>query len=540
MPHKLGATTKYTVQEFHMNTLLIWPEIPVTYWGAQYSVKLIGKHSAMPPLGLITVAAICPQDQNFRLVDLNIEPLTDNDLKWADVVLMSGMVIQHKSMMETLRRCKEVGVRTVVGGPHATSSPEKFDDADHLVLDEGEITLPMFWSDFAAGTANRTYTASGEKPDITQSPTPRFDLLKITSYTHMCVQFSRGCPFACEFCDITTLYGKKPRTKEPQQILRELQVIYDLDFRGEVFLVDDNFIGNKKNVKLMLPELSKWMREHDNPFWLYTEASINLADDDELLAMMGEAGFHSVFVGIESPSLESLRETQKYQNIHGDMLTKIHKIQQYGIEVMAGFIVGFDNDTEEIFESQIEFITAARIPMAMIGPLNAMPNTQLWVRLEKEGRLNTDFSGDNFGFCNFETKLPALTLARGYRHVLATLYEPKRFFGRLYDLIGSMKGGRNQTLGRLSLQTTMSYVWVLGKALIWLGIMDENRKEYWAFMLWVWRKHPDKLLFALCRVITGYHFIRYTAEVMVPRLTMLENDLKEKPPVLEEVANTAA
>jgi radical SAM superfamily enzyme YgiQ (UPF0313 family) len=523
-----------------MKVLLVWPEIPVTYWGAQYSVKLIEKRSAMPPLGLLTVAAICPQENDFRLVDLNIQSLSDDDLKWADLVLMSGMVIQHKSMMDTLARCKAVGVRTVVGGPHATSSPEKFDDANYLVLDEGEITLPMFWADFAAGNPQRIYTASGEKPDITLSPTPRFDLLKITDYTHMCIQFSRGCPFACEFCDITTLYGKKPRTKLPEQILRELQAIYDLNFRGEVFLVDDNFIGNKKNVKLMLPELTKWMREHDNPFWLYTEASINLADDDELLSMMGEAGFHSVFVGIESPSLESLRETQKYQNIHGDMLSKIHKIQQYGIEVMAGFIVGFDSDTEEIFESQIEFITAARIPMAMVGPLNAMPNTQLWVRLEREGRLDTDFTGDNLGFCNFKTKLPALTLARGYRHVLASLYEPKAFFGRLYDLIGSMKGGGNQTLGRLSLQTTLSYIWVLGKALIWLGIMDKNGKDYWSFMFWVWRKHPDKLLFALCRVITGYHFIRYTAEVMVPRLTMLENQLKEKPPVLEEVANTAA
>jgi radical SAM superfamily enzyme YgiQ (UPF0313 family) len=371
------------------------------------------------------------------------------------------------------------------------------------------------------------YTANGEKPDVTQTPVPRFDLLNSEIYSHMCVQYSRGCPFACEFCDITTLYGKKPRTKTAEQIINEFQVIYDLGFRGEVFLVDDNFIGNKKNVKLMLPKLIEWMQEHEYPFWLYTEASINLSDDDELLELMCQAGFHSVFIGIESPSLESLRETHKFQNLQGDLLSKVHKIQKYGMEVMAGFIVGFDSDTDDIFERQIEFITQARIPMAMVGPLQAMPNTQLWVRLEKEGRLKRDFEGDTFGFCNFETKLPALTLARGYRKVLASLYAPSSYFARLRALISSMKGSRNRTFGRLSSSMKLEYSIKLVRALSWLLIVNEDRGEYLAFLLWVLRNHPDKLLFAIARAIVGNHLIRYTSEVMVPRLTLLEAELGE-------------
>jgi radical SAM superfamily enzyme YgiQ (UPF0313 family) len=511
-----------------MNALLIWPQIPLTYWGAQYSVRLLGKRAVMPPLGLLTVAALCPPDWNLRLVDLNIGELSQTDIEWADLALLSGMGIQHRSMMETINRCGQAGVPTVVGGPDATSSPEKFAAATYLLQDEAEITLPLFLKDFVAGNPQRVYTASGEKPDVTQTPVPRFDLLEIDAYTHMCVQFSRGCPFACEFCDITALYGKKPRTKKPKQILEELQSIYNLGFRGEVFLVDDNFIGNKRDVKLMLPELIKWMENHEYPFWLYTEASLNLADDHELLELMGKAGFHSVFVGIESPSLESLRETHKYQNMHGDMLSKVHAIQQHGIEVMAGFIIGFDNDEEDIFERQIQFISSARIPMAMVGTLNAMPSTQLWLRLKTEGRLLTEFTGDNLDLPNFVTHMAPLTLIRGYRTVLSTLYSPANFFARLYDLIGSLKGTRNQTFGRLNLKTRLKFLFPLIGALLWLGFVDRNRGEYWRFMLWVMRNHPDKWLFALCRAITGYHFIRYTAEVMVPRLRLVEGELQEK------------
>lgn len=512
-----------------MKALLIWPRIPVTYWGGHYSVGLIGKRAFMPPLGLLTVAALCPADWNLRLADLNADELKDSDLEWADIVLMSGMVIQHDSMMEVLARCKQHNLPTVVGGPHATSSPEKFSQVDHLVLDEGEITFITFLNDLKAGKAQKVYTASGEKPDVTQTPVPRFDLLDIDAYSHMCVQFSRGCPFACEFCDITTLYGKKPRTKTPDQIVAELQVIYELGFHGEVFLVDDNFIGNKKMVKEMLPTLIEWMKAHEYPFWLYTEASINLSDDDELLELMCQAGFHSVFIGIESPSLESLRETQKYQNLAGDMLSKVHKIQEYGIEVMAGFIVGFDNDTDDIFERQIEFITKARIPMAMVGPLQAMPSTQLWVRLEQEGRLKHDFIGDNFGFCNFETKLPALTLARGYRQVLATLYDPGNYFKRLRALITAMKHGQNKTHGRLSAAMKLKYSVKLLRALTSLLVFNKSRGEYFSFLLWVIKEHQDKLLFAIARAIVGNHLIRYTEEVMVPRLNELESELLKAP-----------
>lgn len=509
-----------------MKVLLVWPEIPITYWGGQYAVKLMSRLALMPPLGLLTVAALLPKDWTLRLIDLNIQQIRPTDIDGADLVLVSGMAIQHKSMMEVINMCRRARVPSVVGGPHATSSPEKFADAAHLVLDEGEITLPLFLSDYQAGNPHRIYTARGEKPDITQSPVPRFDLLSSGAYAEMCIQFSRGCPFACEFCDITTLYGKKPRTKTPKQMVRELQTIYDLGFRGEVFLVDDNFIGNKKNVKLMIVELIAWMEQNDYPFRLFTEASLNLADEDELLELMAKAGFFSVFVGIETPSLESLRETRKYQNLHGDMLSKIHKIQQYGIEVTAGFIVGFDHDTKDIFDRQIEFITAARIPMAMVGPLNAMPNTQLWERLKKEVRLKADFDGDNLGFCNFETAMPALDLVRGYRAVLVALYSPANFFARLKDLISSQKGSCNETRGRLTPSKVRAFAPLLEGFLRLSTISDHAfRKEYWRFMLWVFCRRPDRFLFALCRAIVGFHFIRYTAEVMVPRLSTLETEL---------------
>lgn len=516
-----------------MNLLLVWPQIPVTYWGHQYSVSLVGRRAVMPPLGLTTVAALCPAEWNMRLVDLNVEQLDDADIEWADLCMLSGMAIQHESMVQTLRRCKQAGVPTVVGGPHATSSPERLDEATYLVQDEGEITLTKFIADFEAGNAERIYSAEGHKPDVTQTPVPRFDLLKMDLYTHMCVQFSRGCPFACEFCDITTLYGRTPRTKSPKQIVHEVQTLYDLGFRGEIFLVDDNFIGNKKSVKAMLPELIAWQREHNFPYWLYTEASINLADDEELLDLMGEANFVSVFIGIESPSLESLRETHKFQNLQGDLLSKIHNIHKHGMEVMAGFIVGFDSDTEDIFERQIEFITAAAIPSAMIGPLNAMPNTQLWTRLQKEGRLRAEFDGDNLTFCNFVTTLPALTLVRGYRTVLATLYSPANHFARLRSLFEYLDCSHNPTMRRLDVSTQIRWFLPLFGALLWLGFMTPERAEYWRFMLWILVHHRDKFILAMCRAVTAHHFIQYTSDVMVPRLTLLERELEEKEYVLK-------
>jgi radical SAM superfamily enzyme YgiQ (UPF0313 family) len=518
-----------------MQVLLVWPEIPLTYWGAQYSIKLLGKRAVMPPLALITVAAMFPQDWTFKLKDLNIEKLEDRDIKSADLVLLSGMIVQHDSIQDVLTRCQNFGVPTVLGGPDATSSPEKFEKATYLLLDEGEITVPEFLADFQAGKAERIYTAKGKKPDVTHTPVPRFDLLDVTAYAHMCIQFSRGCPFACEFCDITTLYGKTPRTKQPTQVTRELQAVYETGFRGEVFLVDDNFIGNKKSVKEMLPELIRWQEANSFPFWLYTEASLNLSDDDELLDLMCRAGFHSVFVGIESPSMESLRETQKYQNTNGDLLTKVHKIQEFGIDVMAGFILGFDSDKEDIFDRQIEFITKARIPMAMVGALNAMPATQLFQRLKAEGRLKEDFTGDNLAIPNFVTSLPTQTLVHGYSLVLGHLYSPENFFARLKSLIQAMKGSRNKTLGRLRFDGKLYWGQRLLPALFKLCTSDPLGGEYWRFMTWVWLNHPDKWMFALTRAIAGYHFIKYTAEVMVPRLTAIEEDLKSNAKTLELV-----
>lgn len=521
--HEPGETSGKKVR-----ALLVWPEFPLTYWGGQYSLSLVGKRAVMPPLGLLTVAALCPPEWDLRLVDLNIEELSRADLEWADLCLISGMAIQHESMIETIERCRAAGVPTAVGGPHATSSKEKFENASYLVLGEGELTFPRFARDYMAGAPLREYAADEVKPDMALSPVPRFDLLKMDAYIHMCIQFSRGCPFSCEFCDITTLFGKLPRTKTAAQILAELQAIYDLGFRGEIFIVDDNFVGNKKNVKLMLPELIAWLKERGLPFSFYTEASLTLADDDELLGLMRDAGFYAVFVGIETPSLESLRETQKHQNLRGDMISKVHKIHRYGMEVMAGFIVGFDQDREDIFERQIDFITAARIPMAMVGPLNAMPGTPLWIRLESEGRLSSDWAGDTFDFCNFTPVMPVVSLVRGYRKVLATLYEPAAFFQRLYDLIDTMRGGRYQNFGQLNLKNNARYFIPLLSALFSILIVNEDRCQYMRFFWRVLRNHPTKILLALCRAIIGYHLIEFTKVEMIPRLTRLELEFSER------------
>jgi len=336
-------------------------------------------------------------------------------------------------------------------------------------------------------------------------------------YQDMCLQYSRGCPFNCEFCDIITLYGRQPRTKSSSQLLAEMQALYDLNYRGRLFLVDDNFIGNKKNVKKFLPDLIVWMKEHDYPFWLYTEASVNLADDDELLEMLSEAGFTMIFVGIETPSMESLKETQKTQNMTGDLLSKVHKVQAAGMEVMGGFIIGFDNDTEDIFRAQIEFITRARIDSAMIGILTALPRTQLWDRLQREGRLLGDSTGDHFGMTNFVTRLPQDKLLTGYSDILATLYSPANHFARLYNSIDAIPLKRSPLLGGVPWSVGLRLAYSLLRV-VCLQSLSDHGSTYLGFLWRVVRKHPEKLLMAISSAARGYHFIRYTRETVLPRL----------------------
>ena len=384
-----------------MHTLLVHPAFPKTYWGMEYARLLTRRSALLPPLGLLTVAALLPSDWSVRLIDMSVEPLLDEDLAWADVVFVGAMQIQQESFHEVIRRAHSLGKTVIAGGAYPTTEPEAAGNADCVVIGESEELIGPLCRDIANGTIKPRYKADS-RPDVTRSPVPRYDLLHIEAYQSIGVQFSRGCPFNCEFCDIIEVFGRVPRTKTPEQLLREFDAIYAAGFRGMLFLVDDNFIGNKRAAKTMLPEVAGWMRAKNFPFDIYTEASINLASDDRLIDLMLDAGFSSVFIGIETPSRESLAETQKIQNMRLDLTLAVEKLTRKGLEVMAGFIVGFDADDAGIFERQFTFIQNSPIPLAMVVILSALPGSQLWRRLEKEGRLVEDWSGENFGRANFQ------------------------------------------------------------------------------------------------------------------------------------------
>src|SRR2546428_1641602 len=410
-----------------MNALLIYPEFPDTFWSFRHALKFIGKKSAFPPLGLLTISSMLPKSWHRRLVDMNVRPLTNADLKWADVVFASAMYVQKESLKEVISLCKAQGKTVVMGGPYASMGLNDAIEADHVFVGEVETTFPGFLDDFERGEAKAVYQAP-ERPPLALTPIPDFELAELSQYSDMSVQYSRGCPFNCEFCDIIEIYGRVPRTKSNQQILAELDALLRVGWRGTVFIVDDNFIGNKKNVRRLMPELAKWQEKNGHPFSLLTQASVNLADDNDFLADMQRAGFRRVFLGIETPVEESLKEAQKSQN-RGNLLESVKKIQSYGMEVMAGFIVGFDNDPEDIFERQINFIRESAIPLAMVGLLTALPDTQLWRRLEKEGRLLGESSGNNTNCAlNFLPKMDAARLVEGYQSIMRTIYKPSEYY----------------------------------------------------------------------------------------------------------------
>lgn len=430
-----------------MNTstkcLLVYPEIPKnTYWSFEYSMKFINKKTAMPPLGLITVAAMFPPEARLKLVDMNIESLSDDDIEWADAVFISAMIVQKKSFDEVVMRAKKKGKTVVAGGPYPTNSMDDIQGVDHFVLGEVEESFANFFNDLAMGKAEQVY-AGGTRPDMCGAVLPRFDLLKMDAYASMSVQYSRGCPFKCEFCDIWKNYGNKPRLKPKEKMIQELDALYALGWEGPVFIVDDNFIGNKVRVKReLLPALIDWQKNHDSIFRFYTEASINMAGDEDLLCGMKDAGFNEVFIGIETPSAEALKETGKVQNLKTDLATAVNIIQKHGIEVMAGFILGFDSDKEDIFQRQIQFIQEVGIPKAMIGLLNALPGTDLYLRMEKEGRLRSCTTGNNTHSLetNFVTKMDPETLKEGYKEVLASIYDPdlKNYFTRCNTMLDNL------------------------------------------------------------------------------------------------------
>ena len=415
-----------------MNALLIYPEFPETYWSFKHALKFVGKRAAQPPLGLMTVAALLPGAWKKRLVDTNVERLRDRDLAWADVVLLSGMHIQRESLMAIVERCRVRGLRTVVGGPIASSVPAAELKADHVVIGEAESLIADLARELEEGTARPVYQAA-ERPEMTVSPLPDLSLIKMKRYSTMTVQYSRGCPFNCEFCDIIEIYGRRPRTKAVAQVLAELDQLRAAGWREAVFIVDDNFIGNKARAKELLRALVEWRSHVAAGFEFITEASLNLADDTELMQLMKDAGFKSVFLGIETPDESGLIASNKLQNTRRSLLESVARIQSYGIEVMGGFILGFDTDKEDIFDRMVEFIEKSGIPIAMVGLLQAMPGTQLFRRLRQEGRI-VDAGGGNNTFCdrlNFLPRMDAAKLVEGYREVMKRIYTCEAYYERV-------------------------------------------------------------------------------------------------------------
>ena len=496
-----------------MKILLVYPQYPDTFWSFSHALKFISKKSAYPPLGLLTVAAMLPDEWEKKLVDMNVTSLNDEDLKWADYVFISAMVVQRSSVKEVINRCKKFNTKTVAGGPLFTTGYEEFEGVDHFVLDEAEITLSPFLEDLKKGSAKHIYT-SKQRPDITKTPIPLWSLIDMEKYASMNIQYSRGCPFNCEFCDIVILNGHKPRTKNKEQVLAELDALHNRSWRGSVFIVDDNFIGNKKKLKAeILPAIIEWTRERKYSFPLFTEVSINLADDEELMQLMAKAGFGRVFVGIETPNDESLVECNKFTNRNCDLVASVKKIQNYGLEVQGGFIVGFDSDPLSIFKSQISFIQRSGIVTAMVGLLNAPRGTRLYHRLKEENRLLKDMSGDNMDFSiNFIPKMNPETLINGYKHILNTIYAPKQFYERIRIFLKEFNAQKSQRGHQFRSYHIKGFV----KSIWSLGIKENGRRYYWKFFVSTLFKHPRSFPLSMSLAAYGFHFRKVTEQYISP------------------------
>jgi radical SAM superfamily enzyme YgiQ (UPF0313 family) len=485
-----------------LRILLVYPWYPDTFWSFRHALRFLSKRAAFPPLGLLTVAAMLPRQWQKKLVDMNVTTLTDEDLKWADYVFVSAMSIQKGSVETVIRRCNRLNVKVVAGGPLFTTGYEQFGGVDHFVLNEAEVTLPGFLKDLEKGNAQHVYT-SGEWPEIVGSPIPLWELVDMRHYNWMSVQCSRGCPFDCDFCDVVILNGHKPRTKEKGQLLAELEELYNNDWRGGVFVVDDNFIGNKVKLKTeILPAITRWMEERKHPFSFSTQASINLSDDENLMDLMAKAGFDAVFVGIETPNDDSLLECRKYHNRNRDLITSVKKIQNHGLQVQGGFIVGFDSDPISIFKSQIDFIQKSGIVTAMVGLLTALPETRLYQRLKDENRLLQEASGDNTDCSvNFNPKMNYETLVNGYREVINTIYSPKQYYERVMTFLKEYKPKRKGVFRPQSriLKGGIMSVWIL-------GVRDRGRKYFWKLLFSTILKYPRCLGISMTFAISGFHF----------------------------------
>jgi radical SAM superfamily enzyme YgiQ (UPF0313 family) len=492
---------------------MVQAESPPTYWSYRYSLPYAGKAASLPPLGLVTLAALLPRRWDLRIVDLNVEPLGDDQLRWADAVLVSGMLCMSDSMREVLRRARAMGRRTVAGGPGPTTSPESFPEADHLFQGEaeGRVDLVVRALEEPEWEAPRVLSPTGpDKVDMRQAPLPRFELIDLRKYASLSIQVSRGCPFNCEFCDIIEVFGRVPRLKSAEQVLAEMEALRRLGGRGPLFFVDDNFIGNRREVAKMLPHIAAWQREHGRPFDLYTEASLDLAGAPELVKAMADAGFSAVFVGIESPSVESLSEAGKKQNLRMPPAKAVEILTAGGFEVFAGFIVGFDADGPDIFDQQLDLISHLPIPRAMVGLLSALPGTQLWRRLEAEGRLRTVPSGDQFERPNFATAMEERVLLRGYRRLLASLYSAEGYYRRCALYLDAAHPSPSP-LRKGSLASLARAVWGI-------GIAGPRRRHFWRLVARSLRGGVPAFTRAVTLAVLGEHLVRYTDEVVLPRL----------------------
>ncbi|HSF80477.1 MAG TPA: B12-binding domain-containing radical SAM protein [Anaerolineales bacterium] len=483
-----------------MKILLVYPEFPDTFWSFKHALKFIKKKAASPPLGLITVAAMLPSAWEKQLVDLNVTKLTPKDMAWADYIFISAMIVQREAARELITCCKDFGVKVVAGGPLFTMEHEQFPEVDHFVLNEAEITLPLFLVDLANGCAQKVYTTD-KYPDIRQTPAPLWQLANLKHYDTVSIQFSRGCPFSCDFCNVTALLGHRPRTKTAAQIIAELDSLYALGWRKSIFFVDDNFIGNKKQIKSeVLPALIEWRKgKIGMPF--STEASINLADDPELLSLMTQAGFDTVFVGIETPNEDSLVECSKNQNKGRDLIESIKRLQRAGLQVQGGFIVGFDNDPPSIFQQQIEFIQKSGIVMAMVGLLQAPPGTRLYERMQQEGRVVNEMSGDNVdGSTNIIPKMGLEPLQKGYRKLLGQIYAPQFYYERVLTFL------REYHPPEIRIHLDPQYILALGRSIYRLGIRGLERVHYWRLFFWTLFRRPRLFPLAITLAIMGFHF----------------------------------
>ncbi len=485
-----------------MKVLLVYPPTPDTFWSFKHVLRFVSKRAAFPPLGLLTVAAMLPADWQLKLVDMNVARLTDDDLRWADYVMLGAMIVHKEMVPDIVERCRRFSKPVIAGGPLFTTGHAAFPDIDHLVLGEAEELMPRVVEDIRRGTVRHMYTAS-IRPDITRVPSPRWDLIDMRKYVTMSVQFSRGCPFDCEFCDIIVMNGRVPRTKSPAQLVAELEQLRLRGWKDMVFVVDDNFIGNKRRAKAMLRELIRWRARTRTKMSFMTEASVNMADDPELCDLMVRAGFKKVFVGFETPSAESLEECRKMQNCGRDLVETVKTLQRTGLEVMGGFIVGFDNDPTDIFKRQFEFIQRSGVVTAMVGLLTALPETRLYQRLVKEGRLEADSTGNNTqATLNFRPTLDREFLVNGYRELMKELYEPRNYYRRIRTFLEHNRpSGPRLRLAWSDFQAFVKSLWLL-------GVWHRGRRAYWRFCATTLLSRPRQFHQAIALTIVGHHFRR--------------------------------